>query len=373
MTGTAPLAISMSGITDFAAVEAKWRDLELRSEPSFFQSWTWTGCLVAERFPDPVLVEAREGDRIVALALFNRRGRTLFLGESGDPALDGIYIEFNGVLAVTGREVELTTACLDSARHWPCRDAARDWPRRDPGFGAGFRAWFETKRLVLNGVDARTAASIARTGLVRGIQSRDAPYAMLSSEFINRRSANTRQQLRRSDRYYAGTGSIAVERAATLDQAQDFLTRLSNLHQRTWAARGRPGAFAEPFFVRFHQALIERGLDRAEIDLLRVAAGGRDIGFLYNFRFRGRSLAYQSGFDYDAAERHGKPGLTCHHQAIGFLRAAGVLRYDFLAGDDRYKRSLSDNFETLYWIEVGGWFSPGSLARRFMRLSARHL
>ena len=38
---------------------AVWRDLESRSDASFFQSWTWTGCLVEERFLRPGLI-ARE-------------------------------------------------------------------------------------------------------------------------------------------------------------------------------------------------------------------------------------------------------------------------------------------------------------------------
>ena len=57
---------------------------------SFFQSWTWVGCLAAERFSDPVLVEATEEGRTVALGLFNRVRRrfgpsALYLGESGTP------------------------------------------------------------------------------------------------------------------------------------------------------------------------------------------------------------------------------------------------------------------------------------------------
>ena len=122
----------------------------------------------------------------------------------------------------------------------------------------------------------------------------------------------------------------------------------------TAATRGRPGAFAQAWFARFHHALIERGLPRGEIDLLRVTAGNRLVGALYNFRYRGRALAYQSGFDYAGAGRHQKPGLTCHHQAIRFAAGAGLDRYDFLAGEDRYKRSLADGATPLHWVTVGG-------------------
>jgi CelD/BcsL family acetyltransferase involved in cellulose biosynthesis len=341
-------AITVSGVTDFIALGKKWRDLETRSTPSFFQSWTWTGCLAEERFLNPVLVEAREDGRTVALALFNRRGRTLYLGESGDPALDSIYIEFNGVLAETGRENVLSIACLRAAR-------------------VGFGGWTRKARLILSGVPAETAIAAGEVGAIRQNKSLSCPLVDLTGNdqlFLDARSANTRQQLRRSDRGYASSGAITVERAETKAQAFEFLDELITLHQASWTARGKPGAFANSFFSRFHRALISRALTRGEVDLLRIAAGPQVIGYLYNFRYRGHSLAYQSGFDYDGSERHGKPGMTCHHAAIQYAMQWGAARYDFLAGDDRYKRSLSDRAETLHWIEVADPWSPRFLVRR---------
>ena len=65
--------IALVPVTDFAALGDRWRALEAQADCSFFQSWTWTGCLAEERFPDPVLLEARQDGETVALALFNRR------------------------------------------------------------------------------------------------------------------------------------------------------------------------------------------------------------------------------------------------------------------------------------------------------------
>ena len=352
-------AISVSTVTDFAALETRWRDLETRSNPSFFQSWTWTGCLASERFPDPVLVEAREDDgRTVALALFNRRGRTLYLGESGDPARDCVYVEFNGVLAETGREAELNTACLRAAR----KDVGQKGIPR---------------RLVLSGMNTEAVVSIINTNSTHYLKSLNAPFIDFENKkkcFLDGCSANTRQQLRRSDRAYAERGPIRLERAETVERAHAFLASLEALHQASWTARGQPGAFAAPFFARFHRALIAHGWPRGEIDLFHVTAGAHTIGFLYNFRYQRRSLAYQSGFDYAIAGKYGKPGLTCHHQAIRFIQAWGGERYEFLAGDDRYKRSLSDGAGTLHWITVDDWYAPRVLARRgrdFLRRRGR--
>jgi CelD/BcsL family acetyltransferase involved in cellulose biosynthesis len=343
--------IIVSSLQHFPTLERKWRDLEARSAGSFFQSWTWTGCLMEERFPDPVVVEAQEDGRIVALALFNRKGRALYLGETGQQQLDDVFIEFNGVLTEAGQEARLTQACLYAARDL----------RSGKLYGHGRR------RLVLSGINSATLAAARQIGAVRCIRDRPAYYVDFRAGrdgFLERRSANTRQQLRRSERDYENTGDITIERAVRLAQAHEFLDELAALHQASWKARGQPGAFANPFFSRFHRALIERGLGRGEIDLLRIAAGAQIIGYLYNFRYRGHSLAYQSGFDHANAGRHRKPGVTSHHQAIQFAAQWGAARYEFLAGDDRYKRSLADRSETLHWIEVANLYSPVFLLQR---------
>ena len=145
-----------------------------------------------------------------------------------------------------------------------------------------------------------------------------------------------------------------------------WLDALAALHQATWTGRGQPGAFANPAFRHFHRALLARAMPRGEADLLRIAAGARVIGYLYNFRHRGRALAYQSGFDYPDAGPHAKPGLTCHHTAIELARREGMDAYDFLAGGDRYKASLANAATTLHWLDMAPRWLPRGLAYRAM-------
>lgn len=331
--------VRLSPLAGFEALAARWRALERRAAPSFFQTWTWTGCLAGERFPDPVLLEATEAGRTVALALFNRRRRlgaaTLHLHEAGLPALDCPYIEQNGILAEAGREGELTTLCL--------RAAAR------------------RHRLVLSGVDPRALhAARQAAGLVRLRREQVSPCVDLAAvrraggDVLAGRSANTRQQVRRSDRHFARLGPLVLTQADTQEAAQASLLRMATLHQASWQARGRPGSFAQPFFGRFHAELVRRGLPRGEIALLRIAAGDATLGILYNFVHAGRMLAYQSGFA-SPPERtsHARPGLTCHHAALRHALARGCDAYDFLAGAARYKLSLAGSTHRQCWIEAG--------------------
>jgi CelD/BcsL family acetyltransferase involved in cellulose biosynthesis len=342
-------SVCVSEVTDFTALGERWRDLEQRSEGSFFQSWTWIGCLAAERFSDAVLVEATEAGRTVALGLFNRvRHRvgppTLFLAENGTAELDCPYVEQNGILTEAGFDADLTALCLRSLA------AAHD--------------------VVLSGVgEPVLAATRLAASLVLTQRNRASPFIDLAAirrsggDYLARRSANTRQQLRRSDRYYERNGPIRLERAGSVEAAQTMLDRMAELHQAVWQARGKPGSFASPFFRRFHRALIGSGLPRREVALMKVSCGEMTIGFLYNFIWRGRMAAYQSGFAYGDEARQTKPGLTCHLAAIRDALEQGLDIYDFLAGDDRYKRSLADQSHPQFWLEAGPFWSPRLLPR----------
>jgi CelD/BcsL family acetyltransferase involved in cellulose biosynthesis len=338
------IVVRVSGVTNFAELGVRWRDLEQRAVLSFFQSWTWVGCLAAERFPDPILVEATEDGRTVALALFNRIRRwfgpsILHLGASGTADLDSPYVEQNGVLTEAGRATELTVICL--------------------------RAVVSRYDLVLPGIgEPDLAAARCAACLVRVIRSQASPFVDLAglraagADYLAGRSANTRQQIRRSDRLYARQGPIAVDRADSVATAHAMLDEMAALHQAAWIARGRPGSFARPFFRRFHRELIAAAVPRHEVTLLRISNNKTIIGILYNFQFQGRMLSYQSGFAYQDREPNAKPGLTCHHHAVQYALDRDFDVYDFLAGEDRYKRSLADQSHRQIWAVAGPLWSP---------------
>jgi CelD/BcsL family acetyltransferase involved in cellulose biosynthesis len=331
--------VRVSGVASFSELGERWRDLERRTACSFFQSWTWVGCLAAERYADPILVEATDNGRVVALALFNRvrpliGPPQLYLHESGNPERDCPYVEQNGVLAEVGREAELTALCLASVV------SAHD--------------------VTLSGIGAPALAAVQQVaGLVLIHRSQASPFVDLrrhrgdAIDYLAARSANTRQQIRRSGRFYERSGPITLHRPRDMPDAQAMLDEMAVLHQATWTARGQSGSFAHPFFRRFHHALVASGFPRGEIALLKMSGAGQTIGILYNFVHQGRMSAYQSGFAYQDSDTRAKPGLSCHHQAIRLAIAEGIEIYDFLAGEDRYKRSLADGAHRQVWVRAG--------------------
>jgi CelD/BcsL family acetyltransferase involved in cellulose biosynthesis len=191
----------------------------------------------------------------------------------------------------------------------------------------------------------------------------DLPAIQAGNGTLDLMSANARQQLRRSLRAGEAIGPLKLEVAATAEQADLFLDRLADLHQRYWTGRGKPGAFAEPFFGRFHHALLRRPSDNQSVDLIHVTAGERTVGYLYNFVHDGWVAAYQSGFDFGPDADRLRPGMICHLLAIEHYRRAGARRYDFLGGDARYKRSFANAEIELLWLEIRRTL-PWASARR---------
>jgi CelD/BcsL family acetyltransferase involved in cellulose biosynthesis len=340
--------VRITPVQSLAELEGQWRAIEaVVPDLSFFQSWSWVGCLAAERYPDPVLLQAEQDGAVVGLALFNRHRGRLHLAASGVPAVDAPFIEHNAPLILR--------------------------PDAAPAlFAAAWRAG-DVRRLVLDGVSPPTLSAAGGTSL--RLQQRLAPRVTLEAvraaggDYLATRSGNARYQLRRSLRAYAGRGPVGLRCAADATEALAWLEAMIRLHEATWQARGQPGAFATEYLRRFHHALVLRTMADRSLDLLQVTAGEETVGYLYNFHLRGQVSAYQSGLA--TATGHEKPGLTCHALAIERALAGGDAVYDFLGGADRYKLSLATDEAPLLWAELVPRWSPWGMVARMRRLVGR--
>jgi CelD/BcsL family acetyltransferase involved in cellulose biosynthesis len=349
--GHQAVSVTLEALDDPSALGRTWRDLERRSRPSFFQSWAWIGCWL-KQLPEqvkPRVLTVSAGGQVVGLAVFVAkralrhgvlRAKGLYLNETGDPGIDPIGLEYNGFLTAAGNaEVVHSAAIAWLTPHVP-----------------------EWDELHLGGLSAEAGRSLQRAAEDAGLNwmtpvERRSDYVDLtklragSGDLLAVVSRNTRAQIRRALRLYEDQGPLSLRAATSTREALEILGELKLLHQGTWTARGRPGAFASRFFEDFHHDLVTTRFNAGNIQVLRVAVGDRPLGCLYNLVHDGRVHAYQSGFRYDSDPRL-KPGLVSHYLAIqhNLAGAAGV--YDFMAGDARYKRSLGTDTTTLVWLAL---------------------
>lgn len=357
------ITVARAELPPLEALQAEWLELEARSRGSFFQSWSWIGTWLA-LLPGEVprwLLRAQRGPSVVGLAVvcentLRRHGvlssRALFLNCTGRADLDELTVEYNGFLAEQGLEAQVTRQCVEFLR------AEREWDE------LYLNGWHRLDLLASLGLDGLRPLTVARRPCryvdLQALRESGADYA-------ENLPKTARYNLRRSIRDYAKLGELKFEVARTAQEALEFLDGLKRLHQQSWQAKGQPGSFANAFFDRFHRELVGEQFASGVIQLARLRVGVRPVGFLYNFVHRGHVYHYQSGLDFDLDSRL-SPGLVCNANAVAFNREAGHALYDFMAGEQGYKKDLASHSTEMLWLvlqqrrlkfQVEGWLRAG--------------
>jgi Acetyltransferase (GNAT) domain len=310
----------------------------------------------------PLLMRSRSAERTVGLALLGSRqvrrhsiisSRGLHLNSTGDAHLDDITIEYNALLvdreahdAVQSamlkhlvNEVPAWDEChLPGMTHVAAELTAAPGTRLRQRTSTTFQV--DLERL---GSEAQPSSSAAEVAPAKAAGKDIEDYLELLGQ-------KPRYHIRRSLRQYALLGPLKLEAAQSLEQAHAFMAELQVLHSAYWASKGRSGAFLNPYVVSFHQQLIDAAFQRGEVQLLRLSAGDKVISCMYNFVCAGKIYHYQSGINYTLFDGQDSPGLVSHAMAVSYNAAAGRSLYDFMAGDQQYKRSLCTDTGELHWL-----------------------
>lgn len=346
-----PLLIQVEcvSVPSLEALSRRWIDLGSRSSSSFFNSWTWIGPWL-DLLPARVerrLLQATSAGRIVGLAVLCRKtvrrarivpSRTLFIHCTGEPELDELTVEHNQHLAEIGLEQAVAQAFADYLLQ------RNDWDELSfPGWSGELWVKPGTSLKLREGTDRSRPCRYVELGRIR----------LEGVEYLDRLSGTVRHKIRRAIREAERHGMIRIDVADSANEALEFLARLEELHQKSWGTRGEPGSFSNPHFKRFHESLVRRETLTGKVQLLRLSVGQHGVGYLYNMIHGGHVLQYQSGFDYEYSESTSwRPGMVCHTLAISHYLSMGMETYDFLAGDQRYKRELSTAVGELTWTTL---------------------
>lgn len=317
-----------------------WEALQERlGDDALACSWDWTrtwlehyGDLVPHRFAVGEAYGLPCGIVLVTNGVGRKRGpfkvRSVHLGTTGEPPGEGVFVEYNRILAEPQHRPGFVATLMSELR-------------RDP-------RWHE---LTLDGFapDAADPLLLAEPMLkprrtacpVMDLRSAEAT----DGNVLTALKSNTRRKVRRS---LEALGELETEWAQTPGHALDILAELIELHQRRWTAAGQPGAFASPRFTSFHREIVPRLVPHGGAILFRVRAVDGTVGCLYHFVEDRRVLFYQSGLT-SYSDRRISPGFVAFALCMQACFDRGLAEYDFLAGDSRYKQELSTTTRDLVW------------------------
>jgi CelD/BcsL family acetyltransferase involved in cellulose biosynthesis len=317
------------------ALAISWQQLAQESPCSFFQSWLWMQTWL-ESFADVEnmhVFECRREGALIGLALLGRgtvRRRMFFtsdqivLNESAD-ANRNMLVEYNELLCrpndrqVVAGELFRVLACT------------RGWDEFRIAYGS-YDDWMPQ---AASRPDINPVIESVSTSWVTPLNAATTIDSLLAGL-----SANKRYQIRRSFKEYEKGGPLTVTAAADADEALRYFRALGELHTQAWRDKGQAGSFARGAWVRFHETLIRAGYGAGNVQLLRIRCGAEDIGYIYNLIWRGTAMMIQTGFQRGATNQL-RPGYVSHLLAMQLNAGLGMTGYDFMPGNDEYKRVLA--------------------------------
>jgi len=185
-------------------------------------------------------------------------------------------------------------------------------------------------------------------------------------DYVPRLSKSLRYEVRRRDKGLYKEGRATLDVARTEDEARTAWNTFLDLHSRRWRRRGLPGAFALPAVRRLHEAWIPLAHQAGEVVWITLRHDQRPVGVWYGMRTPRTWYFFQSGFDPAAAAL--SPGTVLVAEAIRLAIEDGATGFDFLRGDEPYKRRWAPDTEgtnVRMMIQMSGMMSgPGATFNR---------
>lgn len=340
--------LEFSELTSPDELMTEWVDLQERSDCSYFLTWGWIGTWLDQIAVDlrPEVMRIWLGDLLVGAGLFVSgdlhrriivRANAVFLNEYPIKGKN-MFIEYNGLLADKDhRDAVHAKTLRHLLRNKTSYDEYHFGAVSDVGCIKELPDVINCKiDCIIEKEEFTWHVELGHIG-----EGLDAYLATLSQ--------NRRWQISRSLRLYEKNGKLKLEEAENTEEALRFFDGLKELHTRRWESKGLSGSFGNKLWEQFHRNQIIRRFPEGEVQMLKVSNANGALGYLYNFVWRKRVYSVQSGFEIPVDNRL-MPGYVIHALAIVYNKAKGMRMYDLMYGDSRYKRSLGNSSQKLYWV-----------------------
>ena len=153
-------------------------------------------------------------------------------------------------------------------------------------------------------------------------------------------SKNARSQVMRSEKLLNQLGNLDFYVVTRTEDVKKALESIAKIHVDRWSKSIEGSGFTNSCFKEFHRLIIsDEGNKIAEVSVLSL--NQKPIGYLLNYIYKDKVYFYLSALTtFD--ENKIKVGITLHTKAIQHYIDNGIYSYDFLGGDARYKKSLSN-------------------------------
>jgi CelD/BcsL family acetyltransferase involved in cellulose biosynthesis len=153
-------------------------------------------------------------------------------------------------------------------------------------------------------------------------------------EYLGSLGKSLRYDVKRLDKF-AAEGRVRICDVEP-SNAESAMKTFFDFHGKRWRNRGLPGAFATSRAKRFHLEWAKVASEKGILRMSLLSVNENLAGVIYAMAFGDCAYFYQSGFD--PAQKSVSPGTLLVAHAIRNAIREGKKRFDFLRGDEPYKR-----------------------------------
>lgn len=336
---TVKVNITRIDYSNIQSLEEIWSQLYSKTNSNAFLSPNWIyPWLDLMLKTNQVLwsVEANVNKEVCGLALFvetlNTRHkvfkyRQLWLHRSGNDALDQIWIEHNDFLIKDDAKGRITEAMWQATKDF--------FPHIDEFVvGLSHESQLRRHRAALpNMFEWEYSKNIGWSIALNKFPDIDAYEQSLSKQL--------QKQLRRSKSLIESKGFLI-----TISQSKTHFAEcwreIAPLHQLNW---GETSGFNNDMFNQFFENFIDNCCERETFSVSIKKEDSDFAGAIVGFISNDVAYFYLSS-NIKHTDNKIKIGLTLHHEVIRWCLTKGITKYDFLAGDYRYKRSFATDCDS---------------------------
>lgn len=194
-----------------------------------------------------------------------------------------------------------------------------------------------------------THASEAESIRFRRHPLRTAPCMALPGDYETlrqRAKKSLRHNLKRRQNNAARRG-VVIERISGDAVRPDHIYEAREVERRSWKKKVGVGIFLDDAHLNLHLGLLKSEKPFA-LDLLFLRIDGAAVAFQYGFTQRNSYYAYNTSYDEEFQSL--SPGLLMTNSLLTELIPAGVGVFDFLVGDDSYKKDWTSDVRDIEGI-----------------------
>jgi len=326
---------------NIAQLKSQWLELENDSTPLFFLTWKWVGAWLSQAIQTEklILLEAKVHQNIVGLGIFTEQKikrygllkRTQwFLHRTGKDENDQIWIENNNFLIKEKSKEIISQAIWHELLHnhnYVDEFIIAIYPEKLSSFIFPTQKKYSINELYS---DSGYYLSLNKTTTF--------------DSYLVSLSKNTQKQIKRSNRLLNQNNNLKFSVSKNEQDNWRLLEKCKGWHIEKWHKTETPSGFLNPKFTDFHKKLMINEHTSAQTIIASLTVNDELHGCLYCFLDDNCAYFYLSAFK-SITDNRIKLGLTLHTLFIKWLIENNLLieKYDFLAGEARYKKSLTNN------------------------------